>query len=106
MQWPRHWRQVGEAMFVAAVVLGFGPSWRVVYSSCHLCSARKEVETSSFLVWTLSHRERITDAGHAAPGHEHDWWRYGSSYSGGIGGCVGGGAQGKSSLYKDGSHAP
>ena len=106
MALPRRWRWVGRVALSAGAVLVLGTRWREDRYSCHLCRARKEIQTASLVLWPVSRHEAVSYPGPASAGHEHDWWRYSYHYSNGLGGCLGGGAGSKPYRYKDATIAP
>lgn len=73
--------------------------------SCHDCKALKDVHSTSILGWSVRRREATSSAGNPQIGHRHDWWRYSSAYSNGLGGVLGSGVGCHTDgRYKDGSY--
>jgi hypothetical protein len=94
---------VGHISLALGVILLVGSRSREDRFSCHLCRARKEVRTSSLVIWPGSRRETVSYHGRVGPDHGHDWWHYSYRYNNGIGGCLGGGVVCHPNRYRDGS---
>lgn len=99
------WLILGVLAVEVAILLV--PSWRKDLFSCHICRARKEVQTTSFLSWPIARGESISYPGRPNTGHEHDWWRYSYVLGEGFQGWhVARGIACNSSRYRDGSNEP
>jgi hypothetical protein len=95
-------RRLMVLVAVAAAVMAISVGSETVYYSCHLCHNRKDVVSRFFLGVPLKPREVATTSFPTEPGHTHDWYCFGRSWSS----LIYGSAAGSGKIYRDGSRAP
>jgi hypothetical protein len=92
-----------EIAVVVALVAAIGPGIEEQRLSCHKCRNLKYVTTRNFLFIHGTPTEREDDRFPIPSGHVHEWWRYSTFKSQGIGGWFDESVACKSSVYKDGT---
>ena len=102
----RRWliRLVAVAV-LAAFVVAAGPGIEEQRFSCHKCRNLKYVTAHNFLFVHGTPMEREDERFPIPSGHVHEWWRYSTFKSQGIGGWLGESVGCQPSVYKDGMNS-
>jgi hypothetical protein len=87
---------------IVAFVVVAGPAVEEQRYSCHKCRNLKCVTTRTFVFVHGASMEREDDRFPIPDGHVHEWWRYSTFKSQGIGGRLGKSVECRPSMYKDG----
>jgi hypothetical protein len=102
----RRWIEILVVLaLVVAVVVAVGPGIEEQRFSCHKCRNLKYVTTRNFLFLHGTPTEREDDHFSIPNGHIHEWWRYSTFKSPGIGGWLHESVGCQPTMYKDGMNS-
>ena len=93
------------AFLLLALLVTYGAGYRIDYYSCHKCRNLRRVRAHTFLWWAVSQSESVDGSHPVEPGHEHEWWHYGTFRQSGLWGTFHAFEAGPQQ-YRDGWQAP
>ena len=98
LRWIKRLSPIAVAL---AIVIAIGPGIEEQRFSCHKCRNLKYVTTRSFLFVHGTPKEREEIRFPVPNGHVHEWWRYSTLTSQGIGGWLDSSVGCQPNMFKD-----
>jgi hypothetical protein len=91
---------------LVAMILFSAPGYEVQCYSCHKCRNLKQISIPRFLFFHGRPEETVEERVPVPAEHQHEWWRFATHQSQGVGGKLYESAASKPFMYKDQTDHP